>query len=85
MQPLWLATLREQSYLAAPVAALTEAPVPALYAGSLSSILSCDAVEEAVEESGAVGLVVVSGVVALAEEHGHELVSGFEVRAGFAG
>ena len=58
--------------------------VPALYAGSVSSTLSVDAVEEGVEEGGSFGLVVVSGVVALAEEDGHELGAGFEVGAGLA-
>ena len=38
-----------------------------------------------VEEGGSVGLVVVVGVVALAEEDGHELGAGVEVGAGFAG
>ena len=56
-----------------------------LYAGSLSSTVSRDAVEEAVEEGRSVGLVVVAGVVALAEEDGHELGSGLEVGAGLAG
>jgi hypothetical protein len=41
--------------------------------------------DEVVEEGGAVGLVVVAGVVALAEEDGDELGSGSEVGAGFAG
>ena len=44
-----------------------------------------DSLEEVVEEGGAVGLVVVAGVVALAEEDGHELGSGLEVGAGLAG
>jgi hypothetical protein len=38
-----------------------------------SSPVAGDAFEEAVEEGGTVGLVVVPGVVALADEDGHEL------------
>jgi hypothetical protein len=41
--------------------------------------------EEAVEQCDLVGLIVVAGVVALAEEDGRELGSGLEVGAGFAG
>jgi hypothetical protein len=41
--------------------------------------------EEAVEEGGSVGLVVVSGVVALAAQGGLELDGGAEVAAGLAG
>jgi hypothetical protein len=50
----------------------------------LSSTVSGDSLEEAVEEGFAVGLVVVVGVVALAEDDGHELGSGLEVGAGLA-
>ena len=50
----------------------------------LSSIVSSDSFEEAVEEGLAVGLVVVAGVVALAEDDGYELGAGLEVRAGLA-
>jgi hypothetical protein len=42
-------------------------------------------VEESVEEGGAVGLVVLAGVVALAEQDGSELDAGVEVGAGLAG
>jgi hypothetical protein len=41
--------------------------------------------DEVVEEGLAFGLVVVSGVVALAEEDGDVLGAGLEVGAGFAG
>ena len=51
----------------------------------LSSTVSGDSFEEAVEECLAVGLVVVAGVVALAEDDGYELGSGLEVGAGLAG
>jgi hypothetical protein len=44
-----------------------------------------DVVEDVVEELGSFGLVVVLGVVALAEEDGDVLGSGLEVGAGFAG
>jgi hypothetical protein len=40
--------------------------------------------DAAVVEGGAVGLLVVSGVVALAKQDGDELGSGVEVGAGFA-
>jgi hypothetical protein len=40
--------------------------------------------EEVVEERSSVGLVVVAGVVTLAEEDGNELGSGVEVGAGLA-
>ena len=41
--------------------------------------------DEAVEQGGSVGLAVVAGVVALADEDGQELGAGAEVGAGFAG
>jgi hypothetical protein len=41
--------------------------------------------DEPVEEDGAIGLVVVAGVVALAQQDGDELGSGGEVGARFAG
>lgn len=51
----------------------------------MSSGLLGGAGDEGVEEGGAVGLVVVAGVVSLAEQDGHELGSGGEVAAGLAG
>ena len=48
----------------------------------MSRACAGDAVEEAVEDGGPVGLVVVSGVVALAEQDGDEGGSGLEVGAG---
>jgi hypothetical protein len=45
----------------------------------LSSTFACD---EPVDERLAVGLVVVPGVVALAEEHGHEVRASLDVGAG---
>ena len=44
-----------------------------------------DAFEEAIEDGLAVGLVVVAGVVSLAQEHGDVFGSGVEVGAGLAG
>jgi hypothetical protein len=41
--------------------------------------------DEVLEEGGPIGLVVVAGVVALAEQDGDELGSGVEVAARFAG
>ena len=41
-------------------------------------------VEEVGEESGSFGLVVVGGVVALADEDGHELGAGLEEATAFA-
>jgi hypothetical protein len=51
----------------------------------LSSTLVGDLVEEFVEEGCSVGLVVVSGVVALTDEDGDELGAGAKIGAGLAG
>jgi hypothetical protein len=47
-------------------------------------VLGVDVLEEAVEELDPSGLVAFGGVVALAEEDGHEVGSGGEVDTGFA-
>jgi hypothetical protein len=59
--------------------------VPALYVGSVSRESSFGSVDQVVEECGSFWLVVVAGVVSLADEDGDEFVSGPEVGAGLAG
>ena len=51
----------------------------------MSMVLLVDSLDEFVEDSGAFGLAVFLGVVALALEGGPELDGGLEVAAGFAG
>jgi hypothetical protein len=55
------------------------------HVGCLSRACSVALVDEGVEKGGAVGLVVLAGAVALADEDGHELGTGAEVGAGLAG
>src|SRR5918994_7383064 len=58
--------------------------LPALYAGSVSRRTRFGGGDGGVVELGPVGLALGAGVVALAEEDGHELGSGLEVGAGLA-
>ena len=51
----------------------------------MSMVLLVDSLDEFVEDSGAFGLAVFLGVVALALEGGPELDGGLEIAAGFAG
>src|SRR5215467_10357153 len=60
-------------------------PVSRVIWGMVSAPFSCGALDESVEQGGPVGLAVVAGVVALADQDGQELGAGAEVGAGLAG